>query len=251
MLARCFTIFNNSGVLAAAIDLPCDGADATPPGLVTLNDYARSITDALTEPTLLAGPSAGGFAITAVAERDPSHMAGLIYLSACIPAPGLSLAGFRRAGPRQPLGGALYLSDDRLSFKVDPTAARRLFLQDCPEQTAALAVSKLGPEPVRPQSVPLSLGRKSQDLPRHAILTADDRTIPPDWQASLAAGLPKACITTMPCGHSPFFAAPPDLARRLIGLARGMGLGGQRPCCWSLADRCVSSGRAPRPGPGV
>jgi pimeloyl-ACP methyl ester carboxylesterase len=223
VLARCFTIFDNSGVLAAAIDLPGHGADATPPGLVTLNDYARSITDAVTEPTLLAGPSAGGFAITAVAERDPSHMAGLIYLSACIPAPGLSLAGLRRAGPRQPLGGALHLADDRLSFKVDPTAARRLFLQDCPEQTAAWAVSKLGPEPVRPQSVPLCLGRKSQDLPRHAILTADDRTIPPNWQASLAAGLTKACITTLPCGHSPFFAAPPDLARRRIGLARGMG----------------------------
>ena len=223
MLARCFTISNNSGVLAAAIDLPGHGADATPPGLVTLNDYARSITDAVTEPTLLAGPSAGGFAITAVAERDPSHMAGLIYLSACTPAPGLSLADLRRAGPRQPLGGALHLADDRLSFKVDPTAARRLFFQDCPKPTTAWAVSKLGPEPVRPQSVPLCLGRKFLDLPRHAILTTTNRTIPPDWQACLAAGLRKACITTMPCGHSPFFAAPPDLARRLIGLARGMG----------------------------
>jgi pimeloyl-ACP methyl ester carboxylesterase len=223
VLARCFTISNNSGVSAAAIDLPGHGADATPPGLVTLNDCARSITGALTEPTLLAGPSAGGFAITAAAERDPSHMAGLIYLSACIPAPGLSLADLRRAGPRQPLRGALHLADDRLSFKVDPTAARRLFFLDCPEQTAAWAVSKLGPEPIRPQSVPLCLGRKFLDLPRHAILTTTNRTIPPDWQACLAAGLRKACITTMPCGHSPFFAAPPDLARRLIGLARGMG----------------------------
>jgi pimeloyl-ACP methyl ester carboxylesterase len=104
VLARCFTIFDNSGVLAAAIDLPGHGADATPPGLVRLNDYARSITDALTEPTLLVGPFAGGFAIAAAAERDPSHMAGLIYLSACTPAPGLSLADLRRAGPRQPLG---------------------------------------------------------------------------------------------------------------------------------------------------
>jgi hypothetical protein len=74
VLAQCSTIFNDFGVLAAAIDLPCDGADATPPGLVTLNDYARSITDAVTEPTLLAGPSAGGFAITAAAERDPPHI---------------------------------------------------------------------------------------------------------------------------------------------------------------------------------
>jgi pimeloyl-ACP methyl ester carboxylesterase len=117
VLAHRFTFFNNSGVSAAAIGLPCHGADATPPGLVTLNDYARSITDALTEPTLLAGPSAGGFAITAAAERDLSHMAGLIYLSAYIPAPGLSLADLRRAGPCQPLGRALHLSDDRLPFR--------------------------------------------------------------------------------------------------------------------------------------
>jgi pimeloyl-ACP methyl ester carboxylesterase len=223
VLAQRFTIFNNSGVSAVAIYLPGHGADATPPGLITLNDYARSITDALTEPTLLVGPSAGGFAITAAAERDPSHVAGLICLSAYIPAPGLSLADLRRAGPCQPLGRALHLSDDRQPYKVDPTAARRLVCQDCPEQTAAGAVSPLGPAPVLPQSVPLSLSHISQDLQRHAILTADDRTIPPDWQAALAAGLPEACIPTIPCGHSPFFAAPEELARRLTGLACAMG----------------------------
>jgi hypothetical protein len=43
----------------------------------------------------------------------------------------------------------------------DPTAARRLFFQDCPEQTAAGAVSQLGPAPVLPQSVPLSLSHIS------------------------------------------------------------------------------------------
>ncbi len=214
---------NNSGVSATAIDLPGHGADATPPGLITLDDYARSITQSLTEPTLLVGHSAGGFAITAAAERDPSLVAGLIYLSAYIPAPGLSLADLRRAGPSQPLRGALRLSDDRLTYTVDPTAAHRLFYQDCPEETAAWAVSQLGPEPVLPQSMPLSLSRISLDLPRHAILTTDDRTIPPDWQARMAAGLPEDCLTTMPCGHSPFFAAPEDLARRLVGLARAMG----------------------------
>ena len=71
--------------------------------------------------------------------------------------------------------------------------------------------------------MPLTLSSRSQGLQRHALLTTKDRTIPPDWQARMAAGLPKTCITTMSCGHSPFFAAPEDLARHLIGLARGMG----------------------------
>jgi pimeloyl-ACP methyl ester carboxylesterase len=253
VLARRFTIFNNSAVLAAAIVLPCHGADATPPGLVTMNDYARSITDALTEPTLLVGPSAGGFAITAAAERDPFHMAGLIYLSAYIPAPGLSLADLRRAGLRQKLRGALHLADDRLSFKVDPTAARRLFFQDCPEQTAAWAVSKLGPAPVRPQSVPLFISRKSQDLPRHAILTTEDRTIPPDWQARMASRLPEACITTLPVRPFPLLCrtARSGPASHRIGTGHGL-RGGNGPAAgrWqTVACRLAarqSPGRASR-----
>jgi pimeloyl-ACP methyl ester carboxylesterase len=213
---------NTSEVSATAIDLPGSGEDITPPGGVTLDDYARAITGILTEPTILVGHSAGGFAITAAAERDPSRIAGLIYLSAYIPAPGLSLADLRRAGPSQPLRGALILSDDRLTYRVDPAAARRLFYNDCPDDTASWAVSRLGPQPVLPQSVPLALSGASQTVPRHAILTTDDRTIPLDWQARMAAGLPPACVTTMPCGHSPFFAAPQDLARRLIAIARDM-----------------------------
>lgn len=214
---------NNSGVSAIAIDLPGSGADTTPPGGVTLDDYARAITGALSAPTVLVGHSAGGYAITAAAERDPSLVAGLIYLSAYIPAQGLSLADLRRAGPSQPLRGALVLSDDRLTYTVEPAAARRLFYHDCPADTASWAASQLGPQPVLPQSVPLALSSRSQGLPRHAILTTEDRTIPPDWQARMARDLPEACITTMPCGHSPFFAAPQDLARRLVAIARDMG----------------------------
>ena len=213
---------NNSRISATAIDLPGSGADTTPPGGVTLDDYARAITGALTEPTILVGHSAGGFAITAAAERDPSRVAGLIYLSAYIPATGLSLADLRRAGPSQPLRGALILSDDRLSYRVEPAAARRLFYHDCPDDTASWAVSRLGPQPVLPQSVPLALSSNSQGVPRHAILTTEDRTIPPLWQARMAGGLPETCITTLPCGHSPFFAAPQDLARRLIAIARDL-----------------------------
>ena len=213
---------NTCQISATAIDLPGSGADTTPPGGVTLDDYARAITDALSAPTVLVGHSAGGFAITAAAERDPSRVAGLIYLSAYIPATGLSLADLRRAGPSQPLRGALKLSDDRLTYTVDPAAARRLFYHDCPAETASWAVSRLGPQPVLPQSVPLTLSSRSQGLQRHALLTTKDRTIPPDWQARMAAGLPETCVTTLACGHSPFFAAPQDLARRLVAMASDM-----------------------------
>lgn len=150
-------------------------------------------------------------------------------------------------------GGALHLADDRLSFKVDPTAARRLFFQDCPEQTAAWAVSKLGPAPVRPQSVPLFISRKSQDLPRHAILTTEDRTIPPDWQARMASRLPEACITTLPVRPFPLLCrtARSGPASHRIGTGHGL-RGGNGPAAgrWqTVACRLAarqSPGRASR-----
>jgi hypothetical protein len=36
----------------------------------------------------------------------------------------------------------------------------------------------------------------------------------------MAGGLPEICVTSLPCGHSPFFAAPQDLARRLVAIAK-------------------------------
>lgn len=210
---------NIPGVSATAIDLPGSGADQTSPDHVTLDDYGHAILSALQEPTILVGHSAGGYAITAAAERDPSQVAGLVYLCAYVPAPGRSLADLRRAGPSQPLRGAITVSEDRLTYTIDPSAARRLFYHDCPDTAADWATRQLGPQSVLPQSVPVVQTGRSLGLPRHAILTTGDRTIPPGWQAAMVADFPRRNVTTLPCGHAPFLAAPEALAERLLRIA--------------------------------
>lgn len=67
---------------ARAIDLP--GRDGAP---VRLADQAQAILAALHRPALVVGHSAGGYPITAAAERDATHIPGLVYLCATCPPP--------------------------------------------------------------------------------------------------------------------------------------------------------------------
>jgi len=125
------------GIAARAIDLPSHGADATPPEAVTLDSYADAILAALDGPTVLLGHSAGGFAITAAAERAPEKVAALIYVCAYVPMPGKSLADMRRMAPSQPLMEAVRVAPDRISFTVDPALAPDKFYHDVPPELAA------------------------------------------------------------------------------------------------------------------
>jgi pimeloyl-ACP methyl ester carboxylesterase len=197
------------GLSARAIDLPGRDGSAT-----TLDAYARAILAAATPGTVLVGHSAGGYAITAAAEADPTRFAGLVYLCAYLPAPGQSLADMRRAGPSQPLLPAIRMAKDQQSFTIDPALARAAFYQDCPEPLAAAAVARLCPQPVAPQQTPLWPDAATR-LPRHYIICDQDQTIPPDYQTRMSAALPPDCVTRLPSGHSPFLSMPARLAARL------------------------------------
>jgi pimeloyl-ACP methyl ester carboxylesterase len=197
------------GLTANAIDLP--GRDGSP---TTLDDYARAILAAANSGTVLVGHSAGGYAITAAAEADPSRFAGLIYLCAYLPASGQSLADMRRAGPSQPLLPAIRMAQDRGSFTIDPTLAPAVFYHDCPLDVADAATARLCPQPVTPQETPL-WPKATQTLPRHYIICRQDRAIPPEYQASMAQTLPPDAMTTLEASHSPFLSIPDQLAVRL------------------------------------
>lgn len=207
---------------ACAIDLPAHGADRTPVGAATLEGYADAILAAIDRPVILVGHSMGGYPITAAAERAPERIAALVYVCAYVPVSGMSLAGMRRAGPRQPLAPAIRLSDDRASFTFDPALTADRFYHDCPEADRALAVRNLCPEPVLPQETPLRLTGRAAGVPRHYIRCTEDRAIPPEYQATMAAGFPDGHVTTLPTSHSPFFAAPAALAARLDRIAASL-----------------------------
>jgi pimeloyl-ACP methyl ester carboxylesterase len=206
------------GIIARAIDLP--GRDGSP---TTLDAYAQAILAAASPDTILVGHSAGGFAITAAAEADPTRFRGLVYLCAYLPAPGQSLADMRRAGPSQPLMPAIRMAEDRQSFTIDPTFAQNAFYQDCPADITATAIARLCPQPVTPQQTPL-WPKAAPTLPRHYVVCAQDQTIPPDYETRMAGALPPERVHTLASGHSPFLSMPNTLAALLAEIQQEMAL---------------------------
>ena len=200
-----------------AIDLPGHGADLTPRDTVTLDGYARAIVTALDGPTVVVGHSMAGYPITAAAELDPGNIAALVYLCAYRPVSGLSLADMRRAGPRQPLRDAIRVEGGCFTF--DPALAGDRFYHDCPPGTLDYALARLTPQPIAPQETALTLTARSASVPQHYIRCAHDRAIPPEYQQSMAAGLPEARVHHLPASHSPFFALPGPLAILLAQIA--------------------------------
>lgn len=204
------------GHRARAIDLPGCGNDPTPAALATLSASATAILTALDRPTILVGHSAGGFPVTAAARQDPTNIAALVYLCAYVPQAGQSLAQMRRNGPAQPLAGSFRLNADRTAFTFDPAIVADRFYHDCPPDIAAMALSRLTPQPLAPQETALPATSRAETLPRHYIRCTADRTIPPAYQTAMAAGM---AVTDLPTGHSPFLSAPEALAQRLAEIA--------------------------------
>ncbi len=204
-----------------AIDLPAHGDDPTPAAEASLDLYADAILAAIDGPVTLVGHSAAGYPITLAADRAPDLITRLIYLCAYVPAPGLSMIDMRRAGPAQPLAGAVHVDPDGLTYRIDPDKARSLFYSDCPDAATVYALTRLCPEPIRPQATPLPPLAHWHDIERHYLICEDDRTIPPAYQRRMSAAFPPGTVGTLPTGHSPFFAAPDQLARRLSRIATG------------------------------
>jgi pimeloyl-ACP methyl ester carboxylesterase len=205
------------GHRARAIDLPCHGDDPTPIAEASLMSYAQAILDAIDTmgggPVTLIGHSMGGFPITQAACLAQEKIRRLIYLCAYVPAPGKTLVEMRRAGPTQPLEGALDVAEDGSWFTFKPERTRDLLYQDCPE-VLDYAQARLCREPTLPANTPIT---GSHTVPRSYIRCTRDATIPPAYQVTMSSGWDST--RELDCGHSPFFACPDALANAVTELA--------------------------------
>jgi pimeloyl-ACP methyl ester carboxylesterase len=203
---------------AEAIDLPGHGLDRTPADEVTLESYADAVVSALRPETVLVGHSMGGYPNTAAAERAAKRISRLVYLAAYVPLSGRSLTEMRERGPRQPLTEAMIRSEDGITVGLDPAQIAAKFYHDCPDGTVDYARDRLTPQPIKPTATPLDVTERSAAVPASYIVCEDDRAIPPEYQGEMASRVDGR--HALPCGHSPFFALPADLADLLTRIAK-------------------------------
>ena len=208
------------GHTARTIDLPGAGEDKTPLDMVTLASCRDAVLRAATPDTIVVGHSWGGYPISAAAEADPDGLRALVFLCAYIPTSGRSMVDMRKGAKRQLIVDAVRRAGDGLSYTTDPTRVPDLFYHDCPPEAVTYAAAHLCPQPITPQTTPLSIGTNFDAVPKSYIRTAYDRTIPPEYQIEMTRDWPADRVFTMRTSHSPFFADPLGLAALFDTIAR-------------------------------
>lgn len=211
------------GHAVLAPDLPGHGDDPESPHTQTLDRYVSCIEVEVAgcdEPVVLVGHSLAGLVISAVAEARPDRVARLIYVSGLLPRDGDSLVRICSADPGNPMNTATIRTPGHKSQSIDPARLEELFYPDCPADDVALARRRLGPEPFATMFNTVHVTpERFGSVPRTYIHCLRDRPLPIFLQEQMVAASPCAPVIRLDCGHSPFFAAPGDLAMA-IGSSR-------------------------------
>jgi len=207
-----------------APDLPGHGDDPMPAAEVTLRGCAEVVSGAVTsasEAVVLVGHSFGGVVITQAAEMVPDRIARLVYLSAYLPGQRGSLSRLAAADKANPVSTRLVPSAGGEALLLDRATVPELFYADCPADDVALALRRLRAEPLTPLVSPVAITEeRAGRVPRAYIECLKDQAVPLWLQREMQAARPCSPVLSLPTGHSPFLAAPGELAALLDGLAR-------------------------------
>lgn len=213
-----------------APDLPSLGRDKTPVSAISLASWAENIcevVDAAAEPVTLVGHSRGGIIISEVAERRPTKVATLVYLTAFLLRDGESLLQVVQSDSASLVTPNLIVAADQSFMTVKQDVVKDAFYGECSDEDVELAKMLLAPEPTAPGATPVHVtGPHFGRVPRVYIECLRDKAIPLALQRQMYANLPCQKILSMDTDHSPFFSATDTLVEHLtaltvVGAARG------------------------------
>jgi pimeloyl-ACP methyl ester carboxylesterase len=211
-----------AGARVLAPDLPGHGADRTPLAALTPRSYVDRIADTVRAedaPVVLVGHSSGGMVVSAVGDLLPERVAGLVYVSAFLLPAGVTPPQVIRGDGESLLPSSLIVDADGRTTSLRRKDARRVFYADCDDEAAAWALDRLQPEPRVVGAAPAEPQPSTSpflELPRFYVECRQDRALGPRTQRAMYEALACGRVFSLPTGHSPFVAAPRELAECLL-----------------------------------
>lgn len=206
-----------------APDLPGMGADTSEFGSDPLCKWADFVADLASKaeaPVILVGHSRGGLVISEVAERVPDRIDKLVYLTAFLLEEGQSLVEFAGRYPHVGPGAMIRPAADPSCLEIDLEPALPIFYGRASAASARAAAKRLTPEPMAALTTPVKISaERFGRVARVYIEATDDLVISLEMQREMQAALPCERVVTLDSDHSPFYSAPSELARALLGLA--------------------------------
>ncbi|HEV7717087.1 MAG TPA: alpha/beta fold hydrolase [Steroidobacteraceae bacterium] len=211
-----------AGHKVIAPDLPGLGEDRTPLNKISLplwRDFVADIASAQTDPVILVGHSRGGIVISEVAELRPRNLRTLVYVSGFLLRRGESLFDLAHQDRTSLISPNMVMSEDKTSSTISSAVARDAFYGECSDEDAAMAGSRLQPEPTLPLATPLTVTEGNfGGVPRVYIECLRDKAVTPGLQKQMYTALPCRRVLSIDTDHSPFLSRPDELVAHLLAI---------------------------------
>jgi pimeloyl-ACP methyl ester carboxylesterase len=217
------------GDTAVTINLPGRAGDGRALGTVQMADHVATVMEAVkaaaaADPdgkVTLVGHSFGGMVISAVAERDRSQLAGLVYVAAYLPrvgtTPGDSMQDLATSDHHGAWKADSFVpAADYSSASVNPRDRAEIFANDAEPSAAKAIVAAMVDEPLAPLATPVPLTANGFGTVRVAyIVTLRDKAVSTDMQLTMLGRGSVAEALSLDTGHSPLRTAPDALAKAI------------------------------------
>lgn len=206
-------------------ELPGHGKDQTPVSSISLEGYVETVASEIEKvegKVALVGHSMAGIVISQLAERMPERIATLLYVSAYLLEDGQSIVNASQIATDSLVTPNMVPAPDWSTISIKAEGLKDVFAADAPAEDLKRLQSLARPEPAAPFNTPIHrTGARFGSVRRCYVRAAKDRAVTPMLQEAMLAKTPCADVVTLNTSHTPFLAAPADLARTLIGLSNG------------------------------
>jgi pimeloyl-ACP methyl ester carboxylesterase len=207
-----------------AVDLPGRGRTPGDLATLTLSDFADCVAAEILENDLsevtLVGHSMAGLTLPVVAERVPTRLRHLVFVSCAVPPHGTSL--LEVLGDLSPAANEVAgrlgdgIVDDMGT--LHPDLATAMFCNDMNVEQVASTVARLTPESVNVLSEPADLTGLRRPIPRTYIRLRRDASISLEVQDRMIANLGEVQVLDLDAGHMAMISRPRDLADHINAL---------------------------------
>ena len=214
-------LLEKDGHTVHALDMPGYGRHKTPIPEINFEmivQYVCSFLDKQVEPVILVGHSWGGQVISQVTEYRPEKVSLLVYLSAFLVPPDEFPQQQQQLMYESELIKNFVMSEDNSYATINLENIKEILYHDCSEEDVTLAKLLLGPQPMASNGKVVTTDENFGRIPRVFIECLQDNALIHPLQKWMYTTMPCEKVISMNTSHSPFFAAPEELASHLSSL---------------------------------
>ena len=194
------------------VNLPAHGADNTYGAGIGLEDYVKTVSEAVNRQSgkvTLVGHSMAGVIISQVAENMPEKIGKLIYVAAYLPRNGEDVSGITNRFLNNKPIEVFEFNPDYSLVSIKKEAIPEVVCADCPAYMKEALVKYHRAEPVKGLNDKVKLTARFAGVPKYYISTKNDHAVPYALQQQMirADGTVKK-VFEMETSHLPFVVQP-------------------------------------------